>query len=178
MVLKRSFCYDRCKISINFLESVKLFVARLHICLGSFFDWTMTQIPYFQRRILFFVFYICENPYLLLCLGHTPADERPDANFQVLLLHLMMHDVYTVCKDFGMGFTEYISSRKPGTAQQLSVIFQKNSLSNYPYFHQPGSIFFILNFWSFAIYFLLVKKSIFNEKGIANETEYKSIGRN
>ena len=178
MVLKLSFCYDRCKISINFLEAVKLFIAKPHICLGSFFDRMMTQIPYLQRGILFFVFYICENPYHLLCLGHTSAKERPDANFQVLLLHLVMHDVYTAWKYFSMGFTEYISSRKPGTAQQLSVIFQTNSLSNCPYFHQHGSIFVILNFWSFAIYFLLVKKSIFNEKGTVNETAYKSIGRN
>ena len=65
----------------------------------------MTQIPYLQRWILFFVFYICVNPHLLICFGHISTNERLDVSFQVPLLHLM-YDVSTVCKYFGTGFFE------------------------------------------------------------------------
>ena len=56
---------DRFKISINFLETVKLFIAKSNICLGSFFVHMMTQIPNIQRWILLFVFYICDHPHLV-----------------------------------------------------------------------------------------------------------------
>ena len=165
---------------LKFLESVALFIVKPNICLGSFFVQMMTQIPYLQRWILFFVFYIFENPHILLCFGHISTNERPDASFQVPLLQLMMYDVSIVCKYFGTGVLSKlnISSRKSEIAHQLPVIFQTSSLSNCPYFLFPGCIFTFLNFLFFTIYFLLVKKSIVNEKGIVNETTYKSLSRN
>ena len=67
----------------------------------------MTQIPYLQRWILLFVFYIFyivfyiwQNSHPLLCFGHISTNERPDASFQVPLLHRMMYDVFTICKYF------------------------------------------------------------------------------
>ena len=71
-----------------------------------------------------------------------------------------------------------ISSRKSEITHQLSIIFQTNSLSNYSYFLLTSWIFTLLNFWSFTIYFVIVQKSIFNEKDIVNETTYKSLSRN
>ena len=121
------FCSDRFKISINFYESVKLFIAKHNVSLGSLFIQMMTQIPYLQRWILLFVFYICENPHILLYFGHISTNEKPGANFQVpgTLVSLSRLDF---CGRF------------------LFVIFQTNFLSNYPYFLLPGCIFTFLNF--------------------------------
>ena len=71
-----------------------------------------------------------------------------------------------------------ISCTKSEITHQWSVTFQTSFLSHCPYFLLPGCIFTFLNFWSFTIYFLFVKKSIVNEKGIVNETTYKSLSRN
>ena len=92
-------------MSINFLECARLFIAKPYFCLGSFFIQMMTPIPYLQKWILFFVFYIFENSHHLLCFGHISTNERLDASFQVPLLHLM-YGVSTVCKYFGPGFFE------------------------------------------------------------------------
>ena len=112
IILSFLWCHSYLSVLIDskslfkILESVALFITKPNICLGSFFVQMMKQIPYLQRWILFFVFYICENPHLVLCIGHRSTNERPDASFQVLLLHLMMYDVSTVCKYFGTGFFE------------------------------------------------------------------------
>ena len=74
MVLQLSFCSD-IKISLKFLESVALFIAKPNICLGNFFVQMMTQIPYLQRWILFFVFYICKDFHLLVYFGHISTNE-------------------------------------------------------------------------------------------------------
>ena len=68
-----TFCSDRFKISINFLETVKLFIAKSNICLGSFFVHMMTQIPNLQRWILLFVFYIYDNPHLVKFSIYSPT---------------------------------------------------------------------------------------------------------
>ena len=134
------FCSDRFKISINFYESVKLFVAKHNVSLGSLFIQMMTQIPYLQRWILLFVFYICENPHILLYFGHTSTNEKPDASFQVPLIHptlyLMVLNISTLLS----------LSRLDFCGRFLFVIFQTNFLSNYPYFLLPGCIFTFLNF--------------------------------
>ena len=44
-----------------------------------------------------------------------------------------------------------ISSKKSEIAHKLSVIFQKNSLSNYPYFLLPGCTFDLLLYFSFLL---------------------------
>ena len=49
-----------------------------------------------------------------------------------------------------------ISSTKSDIVHQMSVIIQKNSLSNCPYFLLPACIFTSLNFWSFTIYLLYI----------------------
>ena len=53
-----------------------------------------------------FDFYIWQNSHPLLCFGHISTNERPDASFQVPLLHLMMYDVFTICKYFSMRLFE------------------------------------------------------------------------
>ena len=120
----------------------------------------MTQISYLQKCILFFVFYTCENPHLLLCLGHISTNERPDASFQVLLPHLMMY-LLVVYISVRVSLSRLdICSRKSEIALQLFVNFETNFLSNYPYLLLPSCIFTFLHFRSFTIYFLLVKRSI------------------
>ena len=120
----------------------------------------MTKIPSLQRWILLFVFYICENPHILLYIGHISTNERPDASFQVPLLHLMMYLlVVNISAHVSLSRLD-IFGRKSEIAHQLFVIFQTNFSSNYPYFLLPGCTFTFLNFWSFTIYSLLVKKSM------------------
>ena len=136
----------------------------------------MTQIPYLQRWILFFVFYIFENPHILLCFGHISTNERPDASFQVPLLHLMMFDVSTVCKYFGTVVLSKlnISSRKSEIVHQLPVIFQTSSLSNCPFFHLPGGIFTFLNFF---LNFFLLRKALSMRKALSIKQHIKaSVG--
>ena len=58
---------------MNFLETMKLFIAKSNICLGSFFVHMMKQIPNLQRWILVFVFNICDNPHLVKCSIFSPA---------------------------------------------------------------------------------------------------------
>ena len=111
-----SFCSNRFKISVNFLKTVKLLIAKSHICLGSFFVHMMMQLPNLQRWILFFVFYICNNSHFLKFFTFSPT-----------------------------------------------VVFS-------PYHRR--------NFWFWTIYFLLVQKSIVNEKSIVYETTYKSLSTN
>ena len=153
------FCSDRFKISVNFYESVKVFIAKPNVSLGSLFIQMMTQIPYLQRQILLFVFYVCENPHILLYFGHISTNEKPDASFQVPLLHLTLYLI--VLKILALVSLSRLDfcGRKSEIAYQLFVIFQTNFLSNYPYFLLPGCIFTFLNFSFFIIYFRLVKKS-------------------
>ena len=161
---------------LKFLESVALFIVKPNIYLGSFFVQMMTQIPYLQRWILFFVFYIFENPHILLCFGHISTNERPDASFQVPLLHLMMFDVSTVCKYFGTVVLSKlnISSRKSEIVHQLPVIFQTSSLSNCPFFHLPGGIFTFLNFF---LNFFLLRKALSMRKALSIKQHIKaSVG--
>ena len=91
MVRLLSFCSDRFKSKKNFLGLVKLHIANSNTFFGSFFVQMMKKMPYLQRWILLFVFYICENPGLLFCFSHISTNERPYAGFQVPLLHLMMY---------------------------------------------------------------------------------------
>ena len=94
----------------------------------------MMHIPYLQICNLFFVFYICENPYLLLCFGHISTIERPHTNFQVLLLHLMIYiPVVNIPVRISLSSLD-ICSRKSRILHQSYVIFQIKLLSNFPYF--------------------------------------------
>ena len=74
-MVQLSFCSDRFKISLKFLESVALFIAKSNICLGNFFVQMMMQIPYLQIWILLFVFYICKDFHLLVYFGHISTNE-------------------------------------------------------------------------------------------------------
>ena len=141
MVLQLCFCSDRFKISLKFLESVALFIAQPNICLGSFFVQMMTQIPYLPKWILFFIFYICEDPHLLLCFGHISTNERTDASFRCMM-YLLFVNMSTLVSLSRLD----ISSRKSEIAHRMSVIFQTSSFKNCPYFLLPGCIFTFLNF--------------------------------
>ena len=139
----------------------------------------MTQIPHRQRWILFFVFYICENPHRLLCFGHISTSERRDASFQVSLLHLMMYDVSTVCKYFSIGFFEqaWYYQWKIWNCASIVCHFSNKFLVKLFIFSPTRLHFYLSKFLIFyyilSMNHLLVKKSIVNEEGIVNEWHIK-----